>query len=1229
LPAGFASGGLDNNKPNDATQTGAYDVREDYRRANKLSIPFGPPTKRNPEGLDEVKDRESQGPDKVDHGPGPVYAWPVVIPKATSAVPTKRDKGITKHLLQTFGYPISDTQYQMIHRMDQQIMVEEMFDPERIMWLGAVLGTSQVQDSSNSCANLIRNQCASAIDYVSCPIDNFTVDPSNRWNKIRDKLFMPMAILFLLPGAMLAQVRVIVAAGMPIGGSDVNPFEGITRSIVAIFLIPATYLVVNYGLDLNNSLTFTIADEYSKIFPGQNMYKDALCCVIRAFPLRQAHENRNGVYKEVKPWEGNTDTPAGGLEERSLKVKEEDPCSGTFKSEEDRADEQAPFLSVGMRFVANTSNAVIAITWNILCAFQVVFIMYLWLVGPVVAALWVYPHEALRSAFPSWVEGVITLCFWALFWNTVVLLMACFKGVDSTGSIITSALLFLSTASVKSAFDFAGLVKDAGKSAADAVAGQLKQMAGHATPGVAGGGQGHGGGRGGGHGAPSRASHSVGGGSTGGGGHSSSVSGAAHSGVGSSSGHGAGTLGSLSGGGSASSSLHVSGTVSSSGSATGHSGASAGHGRMGSELGGRSISDSQHSSTTHSSNTFSGSSSGLSGDGSRAGMGGDFASPSAPPLINPGSAGNEVNINNLSSSSSSSLSMSSMNYDTSSNHFSSFNASNLTGTVDGMHGHYSAREAANLIGQGNLANMPREGAVMNREQAWANFSTAMKEVEMRNGKEGAFTPESQQRNDLMGAWKNMLEDADKNASPDGTMIGGMPDSLPGTNAGGNWNVPGNDMSAGGMPQGFGDVYNRVSNAVSEAGAAMSLPGAAGAGVPLNPQAVEGLSGLAKEMAQIGPQLNGMNPQVAGATMESWAQRADVYAQQLSQAPGQMSPDQYARMASDVQQAQMSLSQLQGYAQADQSAYYQQGYPQYQGGTVDPGYYSNNTGSYQGGYYDQSGNYQNASYQQGDPYANNQGYYPQQPVDYSGQQYYQQPQQVDPSQYYQQQADPNQYYPQQQQPDQGYYPQQQQSAPDMYIMPTNYGQQQPDYQSQAPSPDYSQAQLGYGQQQDGQPQWPQYQDPNQWDNPVPGGYVAMGSPENREPQYQQPDAPAEYQQGPSPEYGGAAGAAPQQYQQGQDYTQPMIMPPMGPANIQHPAGAQHPTGAQHPQGPQAQKPEQKSPEQRAKEAAKHAENPLKYISQAKGASKREMTEEEKRAMRRAMGLPEDDDETPLV
>jgi hypothetical protein len=140
---------------------------------------------------------------------------------------------------------------------------------------------------------------------------------------------------------------------------------------------------------------------------------------------------------------------------------------------------------------------------------------------------------------------------------------------------------------------------------------------------------------------------------------------------------------------------------------------------------------------------------------------------------------------------------------------------------------------------------------------------------------------------------------------------------------------------------------------------------------------------------------------------------------------------------------------------------------------------------------------------------------------------------------------------------------------------------------------------------------------------------MGSPENREPQYQQPDAPAEYQQGPSPEYGGAAGAAPQQYQQGQDYTQPMIMPPMGPANIQHPAGAQHPTGAQHPQGPQAQKPEQKSPEQRAKEAAKHAENPLKYISQAKGASKREMTEEEKRAMRRAMGLPEDDDETPLV
>lgn len=495
----FAQGNPSSSQPNQNNNDsypirGAGDVRfYDYFPRYPAAACFGPQCDKNPKGKDIIENRESKKDGTVKHGKsGPVYEWPIKVKECISKVPTKRDEAINEHMLKTFGYPISDTQFQMIHRFDNQIMLEQMFDPERLNWTGAVVGATQMQDVANGAANTCRNQCASAIDFVGCSIYNFTIDESNKWNKVRNELFLPMAVLLLLPGAVLAQLRVIVAAGMPIQGGDVNPFEGITRSIVAIFLIPATYLVVNYGIDLNNSITYTIYSEYQRIF-GTDMYKDALCAVVRAHPVRQAHEDRNAMDKpSVKdaPKDGKEGTPAQKNELTAYDVKKEDPnCNGPGDAPKEKATEMNSFLSTGQRALTNTGNAGLAAAWNILCAFQVVFLMYLWFVGPVVAALWVYPSAQLRGALPSWTEGVITLCFWSLFWNTTVLLMACFKGIDETGTIIQSALIFLATASVKFAFDFAGLVKAAGAEAGG-MAAKAAQNAGQgagASPGAPGG----------------------------------------------------------------------------------------------------------------------------------------------------------------------------------------------------------------------------------------------------------------------------------------------------------------------------------------------------------------------------------------------------------------------------------------------------------------------------------------------------------------------------------------------------------------------------------------------------------------------------------------------------------------------------------------------------------------------------------------------------------------------
>jgi DNA-binding protein Fis len=341
------------------------------------------------------------------------------------------------------------------------------------------------QTCADTNATMTRQNAGSAIDYVAHYLYNFTVDGGNKWNIVRDQLFLPMAILILLPGAVLTQVKAIASAGNPVIGQDIaSPFEGLLRAIVAIFLIPGTYLFINYGIDIANSITYTIASEYTRIF-GTDMYKDAMSAEVRAFPVKDVSENKGYVPNQVAQMGrllNGPDTPFAQFEGNNIEIKIEDPVAGIYIDPEDRANEMVPYEVNSQRNVYNTANAGIAVSWNIMCAFQQAYLYYLWFAGPVVAALWVYPMRQLREAFPNWVQGVAVVCFWSLFWNTVILLMACWRGVDETGTLMMSALNFLATASVKTAFDFAGLAKQAGAQAM-----QMAQSATHGSKGASGG----------------------------------------------------------------------------------------------------------------------------------------------------------------------------------------------------------------------------------------------------------------------------------------------------------------------------------------------------------------------------------------------------------------------------------------------------------------------------------------------------------------------------------------------------------------------------------------------------------------------------------------------------------------------------------------------------------------------------------------------------------------------
>jgi hypothetical protein len=333
--------------------------------------------------------------------------------------------------------------------------------PKNVANQARAQAVGQSQAMSNAMGDVSKSQAASAITYCSSYLQNFTVDDGNRWNKIRNGIFVPIAILLLLPGAVMTQFRAMVIQGNPVLSDptqgDINPFEGILRSVIAVFLIPATYLVVNYGIDFSNCIVDAIAGTYQNVM-GTNMYQDALGSEANAFPVRTPKENQNAGAPQ--PWPTGIISGLSDFERLYLRNKDGN------NAPPNQTDEAMPAGAVAARQISFGANAAMTAGWNVLCAFQMVYLCYLYFVGPIAAALWVWPMAALRAAFPSWVEGVITICFWSLFWNTTILLMACFNGNDQSSTMITSALNFLATSCVRFAFDFAGLVQAAGTQAA-------------------------------------------------------------------------------------------------------------------------------------------------------------------------------------------------------------------------------------------------------------------------------------------------------------------------------------------------------------------------------------------------------------------------------------------------------------------------------------------------------------------------------------------------------------------------------------------------------------------------------------------------------------------------------------------------------------------------------------------------------------------------------------------
>jgi hypothetical protein len=458
----------------DAVQVLAYDI---------MVKPFGQPGHYLP-GADPLHQPQyaSQGDSLVQ------YAQPKLM--AMDQPKTMRDLELFQNCLTTFGLPCSDTQYQMIDRENNQRMLELAFDPERFYWMSTIQGQLQTA----SLANVLAGSSEAAFKQATARIvqadggggagagggaggaggapvgalinianeqsgvptaaDNPTKTvPQAVWmvQQMYKFVFVPLAILFLLPGAVMTQVKSQIVQGFRLNAEDQSsPFEGILRSVIAVFLIPATQLIVSYSIDVGNSMAYSVKDwvDLQLIFDWSreltyNTPIDKNANTINATGNAAAANNggaggaggqSGGFLGSISGFLGSIPLVGGALQSgfNSLAgfLGASGEGLGSDTPEQNTVYEDQSWLSSAMEAAFNMATYLFSSAVIVLGAYQLIFVCYLYLLGPLAAAFFAWPRIQAQSSqklftdvFSNWVNAVIVVSLWRFYWMVLLAIM--------------------------------------------------------------------------------------------------------------------------------------------------------------------------------------------------------------------------------------------------------------------------------------------------------------------------------------------------------------------------------------------------------------------------------------------------------------------------------------------------------------------------------------------------------------------------------------------------------------------------------------------------------------------------------------------------------------------------------------------------------------------------------------------------------------------------------------
>jgi len=428
---------------------------------------------------------------------------------------TQRDQeAFRKGWIKCYGLPISDTQFQLIDRERRQRLLELFFDPERWMWKETTVSHLQSTSMSNSVAGAAESSFKAAFGAINETLinvanENSAVSVSAGSNGRRSaaqavyivqqmykQLFVPMALLFLLPGAVLTQVKGLVTRGFLAADEDsASPFAGILRALIAVFLIPSTQLIVSYAIDTGNALTCAVTDPQKHWIqeetlvrwareqtynPPQGNVSNAILSAPQNASTGQGADSVDPAQKASSNGRSSTsstgapdrasalsrsgnETRAGSTTAGSIDIGKyvgaspDNPVVGGINSvlnwllggpasnpasedggasagegksagelERNVTNEDQLWLSGAMQTAFNSASYVMGYSLTALTAYQLVFMCYLFLLGPIAAAFYAWPSgvgSLFRKVFTNWVDAVLVLALWRFWWCVILAVM--------------------------------------------------------------------------------------------------------------------------------------------------------------------------------------------------------------------------------------------------------------------------------------------------------------------------------------------------------------------------------------------------------------------------------------------------------------------------------------------------------------------------------------------------------------------------------------------------------------------------------------------------------------------------------------------------------------------------------------------------------------------------------------------------------------------------------------